>query len=123
LAPASWEIYSVSDVARELQSALDVVQDLHAWGETDVSWLGTWIPIMGIREDVVVVDAASGRVVRGDLSDPDSLGQTIAPDLTALITTWLEILDHDLGRFRWNAQGYWDGDRSAVPLSYWDRLS
>lgn len=105
LAPANWDFFSLDDVEREHQLAVEGSAEIQSWGETGFGWRESWIPWIGIREAVVAVDCWTGEVLRGNLAAPRSFGTVIAPSIEHLVRQWLALLNEDYGEFRWHISG------------------
>lgn len=116
LAPSVWSLFSLSTVIAEHDIALHVAEELVGWADEGFGWSPTWIPFIGLREDVLAIDCHSGQLVRGDLGDPDRFGDVVAPDVETLVRAWLGILQSGYADFRWNAVGHWEFDiRASAP--------
>lgn len=123
LAPSVWDLFSLDDVEREHSLAMEGSREIQSWGEKGFGWRDSWIPLMGIREDVLAVDCWTGEVLRGNLASPKKFGAVVAPTIESLVITWLEVLALDYGSYRWDPRGGWAYDWLSVPQVFKPRLT
>jgi len=122
LAPSAWSQFSLADVIAEHDVALQVAEDLVGWADEGFGWSDSWIPFIGIREDVLAIDGLTGQIVRGNLGDPNRFGDVVVPDIETLIRKWLTTLESGYGNFRWDSHGFWEMDWLTVPPEIMDWL-